>query len=91
MNDQGKRRTAFPLGVVFSVSGDVKTVVHLIRENSHSHYMPTFGLTDLGPVMGTTHDLCIMELNPNVELFLLLHRFLAYILHLSQHLRVDLI
>ena len=83
---------AFPLGVVSSVSGEVKTVVHRICEDSRSRYMPTCGLTDLGSVMGTTRDLCIMELNPNVELFLLLlHRFLSFILHLSQHLRVDII
>ena len=28
--------------------------------------MPTCGLTDYGPAMGTTHDICILELNPAV-------------------------
>ena len=30
-----------PAGMVLLVSGEVKTVLHLIRENSHSRYMPT--------------------------------------------------
>ena len=52
--------------MVSLVSGEVKTVVRLIREELQSRYMPTCGLTDYGPVMGTTHDLCTLELNPNV-------------------------
>ena len=52
--------------MVFLVSGDVKTLVHLIREDSRSRYMPTSGLTDHCPVMGTAHDPCTVELNPVV-------------------------
>ena len=37
----------------------LKPIVHLFREDLHSCYMPTCGLTDYDPVMGTTHDLCI--------------------------------
>ena len=59
MIEQGDRHMAFPLGVVSLVSGEVKTVVHLIREDSHRRYMPTCGWTGPDPVMGTTHDLCI--------------------------------
>ena len=62
----------FPFSLV---SGEVKTVVHLIREDSHSRYMTTCGLTGLGPVMGTTQDLSIMDLNPNVVLFLVFSVF----------------
>ena len=47
------------------VSGEAKTVVHLIREESRSrYYMPTCGLTDYSPVMGTPRGICILELNP---------------------------
>ena len=56
---------SFSLGVVTLVSGEVKSVVHLIREDSHSRYMPTCGWTGHDPVMGTTRDLLeYMELNP---------------------------
>ena len=48
----------------FGYFGEVKTVVHLIREDSHSRYMPTCGWTDHDPVMGTTHDSHRSELNP---------------------------
>ena len=58
------------------VSGEVKTVAHLIREDSHSRYMPTCGLTVYGPVMGITHDPCIMELI--MLLFLCYHQLVPH-------------
>ena len=37
--------------------------MHLIREELKAVQCP-IGLIDHGPVMGTTHELCMWELNP---------------------------
>ena len=49
----------------FGCLGEVQPIVHLIREDSHSRYMPTCGWTDHDPVVGTTRDLVSnLGLNP---------------------------
>ena len=42
----------------------LKPIAHPIREALGSCYMPTCGLVDFGPVMGTTHEALYLELNP---------------------------
>ena len=47
--------------------------MHLIREELNSRLMPTCGLTDHDPVMGTTHDLACFG-TESLILFLVFHQ-----------------
>ena len=51
----------FPAGVVSLVSGEVKHVVHLIRWNSYSRFMPIGARLDHGPRKGITHDFSVVR------------------------------
>ena len=60
---EGNRHVLFLQVWSTLVSGEVKTVVHLIREDSLSRYMPFW--TDHGPFEGKMHDTVFyLELNP---------------------------
>ena len=51
MCDNRQQACPFPAGVVSLVSGEVKHVVHLIRWNLYSRYMPIGARIDHGPGM----------------------------------------
>ena len=56
MSDRRQQACPFPAGVVTLVSGEVEHIVHLIRWNSHSCFMPS-GATGPRARRGVTHDL----------------------------------
>ena len=64
MNDKRQQACPFPAGVVSLVSGEVKHIVHLIRWNLKSRYMPS-GLTWLPSRQGNNaRPLGILGLSP---------------------------